>query len=388
MTLLNNIVSDITEFFFWCSGTDKYAIKSRLCTESDRIYQAQLGANVFLNAVLAFLSFSIALNYAFGQTVWALLLSVLCGVIFFLIERMMVSLSFPIRNQPFYFITRIYFEILISCFLAFVIATTLELKIFELEIERQIVIAKQIEKLDFKKNCENKSTEIDIEIKELEQTIFYLYEKLDIEVSGKSLKRVKGYGRTARELEDRIDIEKSRLKKLREQKTLERYALDYLCNKRSLQIEDEITVFNNGLNKERINYSLLARVDALINLQEENSRMAYFCSSIFILFTLFLVVPSISKFLFRHRAYNLLMLKEQSEAEKILLKSLGTVSTNLNIYPTDSYETTLKNIDYPESESEALARDWQKVGDDLWKEVENLTNQQKNTDSDDVRTKQ
>ena len=46
-------------------------------------------------------------------------------------------------------------------------------------------------------------------------------------------------------------------------------------------------------------------------------------------------------------------------ASKVLL--------SFNLYPMKSFETNLKNINYPQSIAQALARDWQNVGNDLWK---------------------
>ena len=40
---------------------------------------------------------------------------------------------------------------------------------------------------------------------------------------------------------------------------------------------------------------------------------------------------------------------------------------SFNLYPLKSFESNLKNINYPTSIEHALARDWQNVGNDLWK---------------------
>lgn len=50
------------------------------------------------------------------------------------------------------------------------------------------------------------------------------------------------------------------------------------------------------------------------------------------------------------------------------LKEVASKSfLSFNLYPTRSFESSLKSINYPTSIEDALARNWKNVGNDLWK---------------------
>lgn len=50
------------------------------------------------------------------------------------------------------------------------------------------------------------------------------------------------------------------------------------------------------------------------------------------------------------------------------LKEVASKSfLSFNLCPTRSFESSLKNINYPTSIEDALARNWKNVGNDLWK---------------------
>lgn len=54
---------------------------------------------------------------------------------------------------------------------------------------------------------------------------------------------------------------------------------------------------------------------------------------------------------------------ERQNTSKVASKTL----LSFNLFPMKSFESSLKNINYPTSIDHALARDWQNVGNDLWK---------------------
>jgi hypothetical protein len=57
------------------------------------------------------------------------------------------------------------------------------------------------------------------------------------------------------------------------------------------------------------------------------------------------------------------MTKEQNTLKEIEKK----IFLSLNLYPMKTFESSLRDINYPNSIEHALARDWQNVGNDLWK---------------------
>lgn len=55
--------------------------------------------------------------------------------------------------------------------------------------------------------------------------------------------------------------------------------------------------------------------------------------------------------------------KETHNLNKVASKAF----LSFNLYPVRTLDSSLKNINYPASLEQALARDWQNVGNDLWK---------------------
>jgi len=55
------------------------------------------------------------------------------------------------------------------------------------------------------------------------------------------------------------------------------------------------------------------------------------------------------------------------ESQNTLVATTSKALLSLNLYPMKSFESKLKNINYPTSIEQALTRDWRNVGNDLWK---------------------
>ncbi len=49
---------------------------------------------------------------------------------------------------------------------------------------------------------------------------------------------------------------------------------------------------------------------------------------------------------------------------------------SFNLYPMKTFESSLRKINYPNSIEQALARDWQNVGNDLWNSYLKVSNKQ------------
>ncbi len=63
-------------------------------------------------------------------------------------------------------------------------------------------------------------------------------------------------------------------------------------------------------------------------------------------------------------------------SQNTLAATASKVLFSLNLYPTKSFESNLKNINYPISIEQALARDWRNIGNDLWKSCLTFSNDQ------------
>lgn len=60
--------------------------------------------------------------------------------------------------------------------------------------------------------------------------------------------------------------------------------------------------------------------------------------------------------------------------------TINKIIHSFNLYPTKSFETCLKTINYPSSIASALAKDWHKIGNDLWKSYLSASSSQPSND--------
>jgi hypothetical protein len=63
------------------------------------------------------------------------------------------------------------------------------------------------------------------------------------------------------------------------------------------------------------------------------------------------------------RKKNVEIMEQQNTLKEITSK----VFLSFNLYPMKTFDSNLKKINYPNSIEHAIARDWQNVGNDLWK---------------------
>lgn len=127
-------MNKITNFFIFCSGAVKrFVYKSE--TEINKYIG--IGASVFFTALFATLSASYAFWLISEELTISIIIGVLWGLMIFNLDRIIIG-STPktgiLRIDLFTSIPRILFAIMIS----FVIATPLELKVFDQEIKEEI----------------------------------------------------------------------------------------------------------------------------------------------------------------------------------------------------------------------------------------------------------
>ncbi len=61
-------------------------------------------------------------------------------------------------------------------------------------------------------------------------------------------------------------------------------------------------------------------------------------------------------------------------------KGINSIISSFNLYPTKTFETWLKTIHYSPSVENSLAKDWHKVGSDLWKSYFFVSNKYSSND--------
>jgi len=67
---------------------------------------------------------------------------------------------------------------------------------------------------------------------------------------------------------------------------------------------------------------------------------------------------------------------EIMEQQNTLKEITSKVFLSFNLYPMKTFESSLKKINYPNSIEHAIARDWQNVGNDLWKSYLKVSDKQ------------
>lgn len=125
---------------FWtCSGADIDVLSA--CPKSEQEKFAGIGATVFFTAVMAFLSGAYALYTVFDSVLASLAFGMIWGLLIFNLDRFIVSTMRKgkgfktelIQASP---------RIVLAVLIAFVISKPLELKIFEKEIDREMLAMK------------------------------------------------------------------------------------------------------------------------------------------------------------------------------------------------------------------------------------------------------
>lgn len=132
--------------FFWtCSGADIDVLSA--CPKSEQEKFAGIGATVFFTAVMAFLSGSYALYTVFDEVLAAIFFGLIWGLLIFNLDRFIVSTMRKGKGFRSEFIQASP-RIILAVLIAFVISKPLELKIFEKEIDREMLAMKNDFSLD------------------------------------------------------------------------------------------------------------------------------------------------------------------------------------------------------------------------------------------------
>jgi len=126
----------LKKFFWICSGADTDILND--CPKSEQEKYAGIGATVFFTAVMAFLAGSYALLTVFDNIWISLTFGLIWGLLIFNLDRYIVS-TLKKRNKFRSELLQASPRIILAVIIAVVIARPLEMKIFEKEIEREIL---------------------------------------------------------------------------------------------------------------------------------------------------------------------------------------------------------------------------------------------------------
>lgn len=128
-------MASIASFFIFCSGVDRNLLKR---TPSDFNKFAGIGATVFFTGIFAWIASAYALYTVFNNMVYAALFGLVWGLMIFNLDRYIVS-SLKKKGSIFKDLGMALPRIVLAVIISIVIAKPLELKIFETEINNEIV---------------------------------------------------------------------------------------------------------------------------------------------------------------------------------------------------------------------------------------------------------
>lgn len=131
----------LKKFFWICSGADTDILND--CPKSEQEKYAGIGATVFFTAVMAFLAGSYALLTVFDNIWISLGFGLIWGLLIFNLDRYIVS-TLKKRNKFRSELLQASPRIILAVIIAVVIARPLEMKIFEKEIEREILASQNL----------------------------------------------------------------------------------------------------------------------------------------------------------------------------------------------------------------------------------------------------
>ncbi|WP_116790557.1 DUF4407 domain-containing protein [Flavobacterium psychrotrophum] len=222
----------LKQFFITCSGADKQLIYS--CSNGEQNKYAGIGATVFFTALLAWIASSYALYTVFDNVYTATFFGLVWGLLIFNLDRFIVS-TIRKRDRFSSELLQATPRIILAVIIAIVISKPLEIKIFEKEINAQLLkeknemaIAnkKQVAtffKTDLDKN-KAQTDSLRSEINKKDKEVKSLYNSYITEAEGSAGTKKMGKGPIYKEKRDKHDAalkELDSLKKRNEAKIAE-----------------------------------------------------------------------------------------------------------------------------------------------------------------------
>ena len=281
----------LKEFFWFCSGATPTLLKK--CPTENSKYTG-IGATVLFTGIFAALSGGYALYTVFDSYFPAILFGLLWGAMIFNLDRYIVS-SIKKEGRPFKEFRTAVPRIMLAVLLAFVIAKPLEMKMFETEIEGEMVLMEQalykLQEDTIKARYAPSVNLLEEEIAELKNEINLKEEVRDTlrmiaqqEADGTGGSKRRNLGpiyKVKKADADRVDAELASLKETNEA----------LITEKQLDIEQLLIAYTkeiDGLDREKYD-GFAARIDALGNLTRKSEPIYW--ANLFIIF-LFIAVET------------------------------------------------------------------------------------------------
>ena len=136
-------MNKVRNFFWLCSGSNRKILEE--CPSEASKYVG-IGATIFFTGIFASLAGGYALYTVFDNYIAATIFGIIWGLMMFNLDRFIVSSMRKNGNSKKEFLIAIP-RIVLAILISIIIAKPLELKIFEKEIEGEIVLMQQEDQL-------------------------------------------------------------------------------------------------------------------------------------------------------------------------------------------------------------------------------------------------
>jgi hypothetical protein len=293
----------LKQFLWMCSGADTDILETSSKAEQNKF--AGIGGTVFFTAIMAMIAAGYALNTVFDNVYIAAFFGLIWGLLIFNLDRFIVS-TIKKSDHKWKEIWQATPRILLAIIIAIVIAKPLELKIFEKEIDRVLLVEKNELTLSNKVQIANLYTpeinklqhEITVlksEIHIKEQAVDTLYETYISEAEGRKGTQLLGKGPVYKEKREKHDASLSELENLKEKN------IQNIDEK-----EDQIaTLLIDRKNQEASTQPIIDRFDGLMARINALDKLPWLPS--FFIFLLFLAIetsPIVAKLLAPKGSYD------------------------------------------------------------------------------------
>ncbi len=314
-----NRMSSLTKFFHICAGVDQSILRR---TPTDTNKYASIGATIFFTGIFASLAGGYALYTVFDSSVVAIIFGLLWGLMIFNLDRyivMSIKKTGKVWQEIMMALPRIFLAVLI----AFVIAKPLELKLFESEIDAELVLKEQElykeQEALLKSRYQGDIDLVNDEIKDLKYEIKSKAAKKD-ELALAAVQEADGTGGSgqrnlgpiykAKKTEaDKAEAELQELQSVLEPQIADR-------QEKLKMIETEMATSLENLDKTELS-GLAARLDALGNLSQKSSTILWASIFITLLFIAIETAPLFVKLISTRSPYDYRLNQHEVLAQNI-----------------------------------------------------------------------
>lgn len=308
---------DLKQFFLFCSGIDQQILKQ--CPSDENKYLG-IGATVFFTGVLAFFSSAYALYTVFDSTLAAILFGLVWGLMIFNLDRYIVS-SMKSKKGFFGNLGMALPRLALAVLLALVISKPLELKIFEKEINAEVLVMEQEKYKEQEDRIQERFTPqltaYEAEVKSLQDEITVRTEARDAkalaalqEADGSGGSQVRNMGpiyRAKKADADRAQQELDQTVALNQPLILEKTEA---INGLKAKVAEEVT------SLERSAFGgLAARTEALDRLAQQSEAIAWASLFVMLLFVAVETAPILVKLISPRSPYDHLLAEHEQQYE-------------------------------------------------------------------------